>query len=425
MKRLDRHKTLADFRQQMDQCVKCGVCRAHCPVFGEEGREAVVARGKVTLARALLTGEIKPDPLLSESFSKCLQCGKCVRRCPNLVPVDDIVLAARREIADRKGLSLFGHGVSTVLKRPRLMSLLARAGRLFSWLLFKRIPRQSGLRLRFPAPFITQDRSLPEFGGRPFRDRHPEFIPGEPGKPLVTFYTGCMINYMYPQIGEGALKALRRLGMNILIPKDQGCCGLPALCSGDGATATMLAERNLRALTRRQPDTIVTACASCFSGITKHLRELGPDFEQLADRVIDINAFLVQQGLADTLQALPDPQQSRRVTFHTPCHLRNQGITAEPRTLLRALPGIELVEMANADACCGLGGTFSVYHYETSKKIGAHKAEAVKNSAAELVATACPGCIMQLQDTLNHAGLPQKVVHVLELVGEALAQDKA
>jgi glycolate oxidase iron-sulfur subunit len=113
------------------------------------------------------------------------------------------------------------------------------------------------------------------------------------------------------------------------------------------------------------------------------------------------------------------------VTFHTPCHLRNHGITEEPRALLRAVPGIDLVEMANAEACCGLGGTFSVYHYETSKKIGAHKAEAVKNSAAELVATACPGCIMQLQDTLNHAGLPQKVVHVLELVGEALSASEA
>jgi glycolate oxidase iron-sulfur subunit len=420
-----RHKTLTDYRQELKQCVKCGTCRAHCPVFGEENRETVVARGKIALADSLLNDRIGPDRQLAASLSQCLLCGKCVQNCPNQVPVDDIVLAVRREIAGRKGLTLFGHGVSTVLKRPRLMNLLARAGRLFSWLLFQRIPRQSGLRLRFPAPFITQDRSLPQFGGRPFRDRHPEYIAGDPERPLVAFFTGCMINYMYPQIGEGALTALRRLGMNILIPKDQGCCGLPALCSGDGATAAMLAERNLEALTRRRPDTIVTACASCFSGITKHLRELGPDFEQLADQVIDINAFLLQQGLADTLQALPAPQQSRRVTFHTPCHLRNHGITEEPRALLRAVPGIDLVEMANAEACCGLGGTFSVYHYETSKKIGAHKAEAVKNSAAELVATACPGCIMQLQDTLNHAGLPQKVVHVLELVGEALSASEA
>jgi glycolate oxidase iron-sulfur subunit len=422
---MKKHKQLEDYRDQIRQCVKCGTCCAHCPVFAEENREAVVARGKVTLANALLNGDIEPDGQLTASISKCLLCGKCVQNCPNQVPVDDIMLAMRREIAGRKGLSLFGHGVSTVLKRPRLMNLLTRAGKLFSPLLFKRIPRRSGLRLRFPAPFITRDRSLPEFTGKPFRDRHPEFIAGNPDQPLVSFFTGCMVNFMYPQIGEGALQALRQLGLNILIPRDQGCCGLPALCSGDGATAEQLARRNLAALTRRQPDYIVTACASCFSGITKYLRELGGDFEGLADKVVDINEFLVQQGLPELLQSLAKPAETRRVTFHTPCHLRNHGIIAQPRTLLRALPGIELVEMADAESCCGLGGTFSVHHYETSRKIGSHKAEAVKNSGADLVATACPGCMMQLQDSLNHAGMPQKVVHVLELVGKAISGESA
>ncbi|MEZ4601421.1 MAG: (Fe-S)-binding protein [Syntrophotaleaceae bacterium] len=422
---MNRHKKLEEYRDQIRQCVKCGTCRAHCPVFSEENREATVARGKVALAEALLDGELGPDGKLGESISKCLLCGKCVQNCPNQVPVDDIMLAARREIAKRKGLSLFGRGISTVLKRPLLMKLLARAGALFSPLLFKKIQRQSGLRLRFPAPFITRDRSLPEFTGKPFRDRHPEFLAGAPDRPLVTFFTGCMINHIYPEIGESALQALRHLGMNVLIPKDQGCCGLPALCSGDGATAEKLALRNLSALTHHQPDHIVTACASCLSGLTKYMREHGGEFEQLAEKVIDINVFLVHQGLPDALQSLPVPLQTRRVTFHTPCHLRNHGILAEPRALLQAVPGIELVEMTEADSCCGLGGTFSVYHYETSKKIGSRKAEAIRNSGAELVATACPGCIMQLQDTLNHAGLQQRAVHVLELVGRAISGDNA
>jgi len=420
-----RHKKLEEYREEIKQCVKCGSCCAHCPVFAEENRESVVARGKVALAGSLLKNDIGTDPQLITSISKCLLCGKCVQNCPNLVPVDDIVLAARREIAGKKGLTLFGHGVSALLKRPRLMDFLVRAGNFFSRLLFKKIPNQSGLRLRFPAPFVTRDRSLPEFSGRSFRDSHPEFIPGNPDAPLVAFFTGCMINHMYPQIGEGAIEALQQLGMNILIPKGQGCCGLPALCSGDGATAEALARQNLVALTHRKPDHIVTACASCYSGITKHVKELGDDFAQLADKVIDINVFLIQHGLDKELASLPDPPKPQRVTFHTPCHLRNHGIIDEPRALLRALPGVELVEMADAETCCGLGGTFSVYYYETSKKIGSRKAEAVKNSAADLVVTACPGCIMQLQDTLNHAGLPQKVVHVLELVGKAIHDDES
>ncbi len=424
MKRFDRHKTLADYRQQIDQCVKCGACRAHCPVFGEEGRETVVARGKVTLAHALLNGEIEPDPLLSENLSKCLQCGKCVRRCPNLVPVDDIVLAARREIAARRGLSLFGRSLTALLRRPRLMQLLAGSARRAARLLFRRIPQQSGLRLRFPAPFIDRQRSLPAFARQSFRRRHPEFISGRPNRPLVALFTGCMINYLYPQIGEGALQALAALGLNVVIPKEQGCCGLPALSAGDGATASELAARNLRAFSERQPDQIVTLCASCHSGLTRHFRDLGPDYEALAERVIDINALLVSQGLEEILHALPQPVQCPMVTVHTPCHLRNSGLDDPPKQLLAALPTINLVKMNKANACCGLGGTFSVHHYQTSRQLGAIKATAVKESGADLVATACPGCIMQLQDSLDQAGLPQRACHVLELVGEALAKEK-
>jgi len=420
MKRLDRHKTLADYRQQMDQCVKCGVCRAHCPVFGEEGREAVVARGKVTLAHALLNGEIEAGPLLSESFSKCLQCGKCVRRCPTQVPVDDIVLAARREIVNRRGLSLFGRSLTSLLRRPRLMQLLATSARRATLLLFRRIPQKSGLRLRFPTPFIDRQRSLPALAKEPFRHRHPEFIAGQPEQPLVALFTGCMVNYLYPEIGEGALKALAALGLNVIIPKGQGCCGLPALSAGDGASASELATRNLRAFGEQQPAQIVTLCASCHSGLTHHFRDLGPDYAAMAERVIDINDLLVSQGLEEVLRQLPQRLQRPKVSVHTPCHLRNSGLDEPPKQLLAALPTIELVKMKKANACCGLGGTFSVHHYQTSRQLGAVKANAVKESHADLVATACPGCIMQLQDSLDQAGLPQRACHVLELVGEAL-----
>jgi glycolate oxidase iron-sulfur subunit len=422
MKRLDRHKTLADYRQQMDQCVKCGVCRAHCPVFGEEGREAVVARGKVTLAHALLNGEIEPDPLLSENFSKCLQCGKCVRRCPTQVPVDDIVLAARREIVARRGQSLFGRSLTSLLRRPRLMHLLAGSARRAARLLFRRIPQKSGLRLRFPAPFIDRQRSLPALAKSPFRRRHPEFIAGRPDQPIIALFTGCMVNYLYPEIGEGALKALAALGFNVIIPKGQGCCGLPALSAGDGTSASELAARNLRAFGEHLPDRIVTLCASCHSGLTHHFKDLGPDYEALAERVVDINDLLVNQGLEDVLQQLPQATQKPKVTVHTPCHLRNSGLDEPPKKLLAALPTIEFVKMNKANACCGLGGTFSVHHYQTSRQLGAVKANAVKESGADLVATACPGCIMQLQNSLDQADLPQRACHVLELVGEALTE---
>lgn len=419
---MSQHKELEAYREQMRQCVKCGTCRAHCPVFTELGKEAAVARGKISLAQALLDGDIDMDRRLVADISRCLACGRCVKECPNLVPTDAIVLAARRQIARRKGLSWFGRGVSTVLRRPRLMQWLARLGSAMSFLALRRVPRGSGLRLRFPAPFIDPERTLPAPAKRPFRSRHPELLPGAPGKPTVAFFTGCMINYVYPEIGEAVLACLQALGFSVVIPKGQGCCGLPALCAGDGATAAQLADRNLAALSRPAPDFIVTACASCHSGLTQYFAELGSEHEGLAEKVMDIHTLLVEQGLAERLEKLPRRETCRTVTYHIPCHLRQPRWVKAPQQLLAALPGVRFVPMANADACCGLGGTFSVYHYDTSRQIGARKAAGIQASGAELVATACPGCIVQLQDSLNHAGLPQKAVHVLELVAEALPE---
>ena len=206
-------KNLQDYREEIEQCVKCGACRAHCPVFGAEKHEGRVARGKVALAGALLDGEIDLEKKLLEDMSQCLLCGSCYAQCPNKVPTEEIVAAARREIAAQKGLSTFGKGLTTVLKNPSLMNTLAKTGGVLSSLLFKKLPEDSGLRLRFPAPFISTDRTLPPIAAKPFREQHPEVIEGQPGQPTVAFFTGCGINYMYPAIGEALLRALKFIGV--------------------------------------------------------------------------------------------------------------------------------------------------------------------------------------------------------------------
>ncbi len=152
---------------------------------------------------------------------------------------------------------------------------------------------------------------------------------------------------------------------------------------------------------------------------------MGEDFEPLAAKTKDIFVFLAEHGLPEKLAALPKAQKRTKVTYHDPCHLRTRGITKEPRQILKALPQVEFVEMESAGTCCGLGGTYSVYHYDTSKQIGAKKAAHIAASGAELVATDCPGCIMQLQDSINHAGGRQRAIHILELLAEALPPAKA
>lgn len=225
---------------------------------------------------------------------------------------------------------------------------------------------------------------------------------------------------MYPAVGEAFVKALRFLGVTIVIPKDQACCGLPAVSAGAGGTVEQLAGQNLAALTRRPVDFVVTACASCNAGVGKIYAEMGPEFAELSKKTKDIFVFLAEHGLPERLAALPKPAQQVRVTYHDPCHLRTRGITKEPRLILKSLPQVAFVEMENAGTCCGLGGTYSVYHYEHSKKIGAKKAGCIAASGADLVATDCPGCIMQLQDSINHAGGTARAVHILELLAEVL-----
>jgi len=413
-------KDLEQLREEIEQCVKCGACRAHCPVFGAEHREGRVARGKIALAKAVLDGEVGFEAKVIEDLSQCLLCGSCCAQCPNKVPTEEIVAAARRRLAKEQGLSSFGKGVAAVLGRPKLMNALAKTGGVLSGVLFKKLPDNSGLRLRFPAPYLEAGRTLPPLTSKPFRERVPELIEGQPGQPTVAFFTGCGINYMYPAIGEAFLKALRFLGVTIVIPKDQACCGLPAVSAGAGSTVEQLAGQNLAALTRRPVDFVVTACASCNAGIGKIYAEMGEEFEPLAKKTKDIFVFLAEHGLPEKLAALPKAEKRLRVTYHDPCHLRTRGITKEPRLILKSLPQVEFVEMENAGTCCGLGGTYSVYHYENSKKIGAKKAGHIADSGAELVATDCPGCIMQLQDGINQAGGRQRAVHILELLAAAL-----
>lgn len=420
---MGNHKTLEDFRPQIDACVKCGACQAQCAVYKSLKRESTVARGKIAVAAALLDKKTPVDERFVLDMSQCLLCGSCHDKCPNLVPTDEIVMAARREIAERKGLSTFGKVLTGVIKRPKLMDLLARGGARMEKLIFRKVPQHSGLRLRFPAPFIAKDRYLPEMTPKPFRERVPEYIPAQQdneSKPLSAFFTGCMINYSYPQIGEALVKIFRFLDLPLWIPASQGCCGLPAQAAGDAATVDQLADTNVSAFAQRKVDTVITACASCNAGIGKHYRDMGDQYAALGNQAEDVLVFLVRMGLVEKLQALPRVENPTRVTYHDPCHLRTQGITTQPRALLKALPGVEFVEMDGADRCCGLGGTFSVYHYDTSRTIGARKADGIRDSGAELVASACPGCIMQLQDSINHADLNKQACHVLELIAREL-----
>jgi glycolate oxidase iron-sulfur subunit len=275
------------------------------------------------------------------------------------------------------------------------------------------------MRLRFPSP-VMRDRTVPKIAFRNLFDRIPEFTQGRADKPVIGFFAGCSLTYAYPETGEIMVSILQRMGYSVYVPRSQQCCGIPALSSGDGKLVGELAGANVSAFGQRKVQHIITACASCNGGIGEYYKTMKADYDDFTGKVIDFSVFLKQEGLFEELAGMKKWPERVKVTYHDPCHLRTQGITREPRELLRSLPNVDFIEMESAGTCCGLGGTFSVYHYESSKAIGARKVPGMKESGAEMIATACPGCIIQLQDIINHAGLKMKAVHILELMAEAL-----
>lgn len=410
---------------EIKKCVKCGACRAHCPVFGALKREPAAARGKVALARALLSGGLELDDRTYLDMSNCLLCGSCVEKCANDVPTDEIVIAVRAALAQSRGLTTFHRVIGRLIRNRKLMNTGAAMAAIMSPLFFRKVPATSGLRLRFPLPFVGNKRHIPRIARKPFLERHPEVIPGQPGKPTVVYFVGCMTNFIYTGIGEAAIALLTYLGCTVIIPKEQQCCGLPGISGGDLDTLRYLAEKNLAALEKYKADYIMTACASCGAALDKYYPavlgkrhpELLPRFQAIAGKTVDASALLQQLGLHPVEMGEGD---EIRITYHDPCHLRTRGITQQPRELLRAAPGVSLTEMEGSDNCCGLGGTFNVYHYDTSMRINAGKSDAIEMTGAEVVVTGCPGCMMQLADGLKQRGAKTGVMHTLELLARGI-----
>lgn len=422
---MKNEEALKRVEQELKKCVKCGACRANCPAFNVFGKEPAVARGKIALCQHLLKGDIELDDATYSAMSKCLLCGSCVEKCPNNVPTDEIVMVAREALSRQRGLTTFHSAVGRVIGNRSLMKFGAAAARILGPLFFRKIPETSGLRLRFPMPFVGGKRHIPGIAKKPFLDRHPEVIKGEPGKPRIVFFVGCMTNFCYPQVGEAALALFRHLGCTVIIPKGQQCCGLPGMSGGDLDTVRGLAEKNLAELERYEADYIMTACATCGGALHKFYPNLvgkrHPDLAErlkaIADKTVDASQLLHKLGLDPAETGAGDDV---RITYHDPCHLRTRSITQQPRELLRGTPGIELTEMEGADKCCGLGGTFNVYHYDASMQINAAKSAAIQKTGAAVVATGCPGCMMQLSDGLKQHGQKTRVVHTLELLARRL-----
>jgi glycolate oxidase iron-sulfur subunit len=427
-------KELARLMKELDDqlvaCMRCGLCQAVCPLFAETGREADVARGKLALLSGLAQEILQNPQGVQDHLNRCLLCGSCAANCPSGVKVLDIFIKARAILAGYMGLSPLKKAVFRgLLSRPDWFNRIMAWGAKFQGIFIKPVDDLLGSSCaRFMSPLLS-DRHLKPLATVPWHRQVPSRHTDPAGANLkVAFFVGCLIDKIFPQVGDAVLRVLDYHGVGVYLPAGQGCCGIPALSSGDTQTFNHLVRLNLKLLDDPAApcDYLVTACATCSSTIKKlwplMMQDSSPEEQEkvagLAARTLDISQFLVDKlGVGATVPGGADGKIA--ITYHDPCHLKKSlGVAAQPRVLLAANPDYVLQEMPESDWCCGCGGSFNLQHYETSAAIGKRKRENIAKSRCQVVATGCPACMLQITDMLSRAGMRVTVKHAVEIYAD-------
>jgi glycolate oxidase iron-sulfur subunit len=235
--------------------------------------------------------------------------------------------------------------------------------------------------------------------------------------------TGCMTDFVFPELGRKIVDFLTRNGVEVVIPREQGCCGAPVyMGAGDFETGRKMADANAAAF--QDLDCVIVDCATCGSAMQDYVKYLADTPERqktyadLAKKVVHITAFLVDvlKLPPSAYRAVPEVK-GKTVTWHDPCHLnRHMGVKEQPRQILKSIPDIKYVEMNEADRCCGMAGSFSLHFYDLSTKIADKKLKNLIDTEADIVVSGCPGCEIQLMDTIARHKLPIRVMHIMELL---------
>lgn len=409
------------------KCIRCGACQVVCPIFKEIGVESHVARGKIRLLRAVLEEKLEVNRNIDEILSYCLLCKACSSGCPAGVKTDDLVEAARARVVAQRGMPLLKRAAFQIgLKNRWFFNSVMAVAPGIQWLLFRKAPGDTGMLPRYPLG-LDRRRLLRPVAGTFFRQLYPETVRTQmPAGKKAALFTGCMGNFIYPETPGAAVKVLNTNGYDVIIPRNQHCCGTPARVSGDLHAAREMAKVNIDEFypVLEQVDVIIVTCASCGTAFKKEIPALlsgdpvyGPKASAVAARTRDIAEFVVtlpewKKHIKNTVNA--------RVTYHDPCHLgRGQGVLSQPREIIQAIPGVDFVELPRLQVCCGSAGTFSAFHYEVSTRITQRRVQDIESTGAGIIVTGCSACRMQIEDGIHQAGLKAAALHTAEILWQA------
>ncbi|WP_447976744.1 FAD-binding and (Fe-S)-binding domain-containing protein [Candidatus Nitrospira bockiana] len=408
-----------DYTRLSKDCATCAKCNSVCPVYDVFQSEDMSSRGWFEIVTAKDYSYLNSKRVVEA----CLNCKSCRSVCPADVDVAGLILQRRAEHPNRLAGLIFALQARSGLIFEALLKLLAVTQRIWD----RPVPRamidlltRPILRFLAPTARVPRDLVLPRLATRHLRERYRDLVErAEHGRSSVAYFHGCAANYFDDGVGDAVIEALRRQGVEPALPP-QRCSGTPIETYGHVDLVKEAARFNLSSFGRY--DTVVTGCASCTLMLKDYRRLFAGEPEEKAAEALAGKVKHISELLADRLPGRHGDRAGaarRTVTYHSSCHLRVAGVTKAPRQVLRGLPGIDYVEMQDADRCAGGAGTFVIKDYETSQRIFERKRRAIEESGADVVATSCPACMIQLRNGLRGA---VEVKHIAQLVNEASGQ---
>ncbi|MFM9106573.1 MAG: LUD domain-containing protein [Chloroflexota bacterium] len=419
-------------------CIRCAACANVCPPYREVGGHVFghIYSGAIGL---VVTPFVHGIDAAAGPQSLCLSCNACETVCPVGIPLPRQILDVRRMVAEKKGLKVAKRAILGVYARPQAADLVFRIGQR------AQLPATRGgrfVRMR-SAPVLrnqTRWRSMPALARQPLRDQvrrgvvepgHRPAVANSAAGLTVALFPGCMTDRLYPEQGSAIRSSLLALGVNVLVPNELNCCGLPANNSGDAPHAVMMARQTISALERARADYIVSGSASCVATLTQdyeHLFRNEPGglarARAVGAKVRDFTSFMAE--VARIEPGALDDGSGAVVAYHDSCQgLNALGLRAEPRTILAGGCGFEVRDLKES-LCCGFGGSFSFEYPAIAERLMDRKLDDAEETGAHVLVTDNQGCIMHLRGGCDAQGRPLVVRHIAELVAERLlARERA
>jgi glycolate oxidase iron-sulfur subunit len=412
----------------VNECVHCGFCLATCPTYALWGEEMDSPRGRIYLMKLGLEGQVQIDSTFVNHMDNCLGCMACMTACPSGVKYDKLIEATRAQI-ERNYPRATSDGflrrmIFNIFPRPDRLRLLLGPLRIYQRSGIQELARRSGLLKLLPASLRAMENLAPAYRKqRTSPAALPERIEAQGQQRMrVGLLLGCVQSALLPEVNAATARVLAAEGCEVIIPKDQGCCGALMIHVGEENAALDYARRTIDAFERVSVDIVVINAAGCGSSM-KEYGHLLRDDPKYSERAKEFSARCrdISEVLAGLEPRAPRHPLRLKVAYQDACHLQHaQGVKMQPRSVLGQIPGLQILEPAEASLCCGSAGIYNLVRPGPAKELGDRKVRNVLATSPDIVATGNPGCLLQLESGLRQAGSNVPVVHMVEVIDASI-----